>query len=74
MKGEQEMERYDQMVLMLGYLSIANETESSLERKVQILDKFSLSDNEISKICGCTKQSIANARQNIKKRLNKKRK
>ncbi len=61
-------DKKNQIILMLGYLCISTEIESSLERKVQILDRFELSDKEISKICGCSKQSVANARQNLKKR------
>jgi hypothetical protein len=53
--------------LMLGYLCIANEAEASLVRKVQILDRFALSDSEIAKICGNSVQSIRNARQDLKK-------
>lgn len=53
--------------LMLGYLCIANEAEASLVRKVEILDRFSLSDAEIAKICGATVQSVRNARMTVKK-------
>jgi len=61
-------DKKNQVILMLGYLCISTEIESSLERKVQILDRFELNDREISKICGCSKQSVANARQNLKKK------
>ena len=61
-------EKKDQIILMLGYLCISTEIGSSLERKVQILDRFKLGDKDISEICGCTKQSVANARQNLKKK------
>lgn len=54
--------------LMLGYLCIANEPEASLVRKVQILDRFSLLDKEISIICDCSEQSVRNARQVMKKK------
>jgi len=54
--------------LMLGYLCVAKEAEASLVRKVEILDRFELSDKEISKICGCTIQSVSNARQERKKK------
>lgn len=53
--------------LMLGYLCVANEAEASLERKVEILDRFDLKDDEISKICNRSVQSIRNARSKIKK-------
>ncbi|MGH7452136.1 MAG: hypothetical protein ACRENG_12375 [bacterium] len=53
--------------LMLGYLCIANEAEASLIRKVEILDRFSLSDNDIATICNCTSQSVRNARSQLKK-------
>ena len=48
--------------LMLGYLCVATELESSLVRKVKILDRFKLVDGEIAKICGCSVQSVRNAR------------
>lgn len=53
--------------LMLAYLCIANEAEASLERKVQILDRFDLADSEIAKVCGRGVQSVRNARVNYKK-------
>jgi hypothetical protein len=40
-----------QIRMMLAYLCVASEKEASLERKVEILDKFSLSDSEIATIC-----------------------
>jgi len=61
-------DKTNQIILMLGYLCISTEIESSLERKVQILDRFKLGDKNISQICGCSKQSVANARQNLKKK------
>jgi len=53
--------------LMLGYLCVANEAEASLVRKVEILDRFGLSDSEISIICGVAQQSVRNARLTLKK-------
>lgn len=50
------------MTLMLAYLCIANEAEASLVRKVQILDRFDLTDAQISKVCGSSTQSVRNAR------------
>lgn len=54
-------------VLMLAYLCVATEKEASLERKVEILDKFGLSDAEIAKICSSAVQSIRNARLYLRK-------
>jgi hypothetical protein len=52
---------------MLAYLCIATEKESSLERKVEILDKFDLTDPEIARVCGRAVQSIRNVRQYLKR-------
>lgn len=60
--------------LMLGYLCIANEAEASLVRKVQILDRFKLPDAEIAQICGCSPQSVRDARLKGKKKSNVKKK
>jgi hypothetical protein len=57
-----------QITLMLGYLCVATEIESSLVRKVEILDKFELPDSDIAKICGSSVQSIRNSRQTRKRR------
>jgi len=51
-----------QIRLMLAYLCVATEAEASLVRKVKILDKFQLADEEIAKICGCSIGSVRNAR------------
>jgi DNA-binding CsgD family transcriptional regulator len=59
---------------MLGYLCIANEAEASMVRKVQILDRFGLSDTEIATICGGTPQTVRNARLMLKKTANAKKK
>ncbi len=53
--------------LMIGYLCIVNEVEASLPRKVQILDRFKLPDVEIAQICGCSTQSVRDARFKAKK-------
>jgi hypothetical protein len=53
--------------LMLAYLCIANEAEASLVRKVDVLDRFGLTDAEIATVCGASVQSIRNARQQLKK-------
>ncbi len=57
----------DAIRLMLGYLCISKEAEASLVRKVEILDRFGLSDSDISKICDCSIQSTRNARLALKK-------
>lgn len=59
--------RLDAARLMLAYLCIASEKEASLERKVEILDRFGLTTAEISKVCGSAEQSIRNARHYLKK-------
>lgn len=56
--------------LMLAYLCIAKEAEASLPRKVEILDRFDLSDAEIATVCLTTPQVVRNARQLLKKRPN----
>ena len=61
MKPTQEQQ--DRAVrLMLAFLCIATESEAGLVRKVEILDRFELTDREIAKVCGCTVPSVANAR------------
>jgi hypothetical protein len=47
--------------LMLAYLCIATEKEASLERKVEILNRFSLSTNEMAQVCNSQPQSVRNA-------------
>lgn len=60
--------------LMLGYLCVAKEAEASLVRKVQILDRFDLTDAEIAKVCGCAVQAVRNARHILKKQPHGKKK
>lgn len=48
--------------LMLAYLCVASEAEASLERKVEILDRFRLPDADIARVCGSAVQSVRNAR------------
>jgi DNA-directed RNA polymerase specialized sigma24 family protein len=60
--------------LMLGYLCIVNEAEASLVRKVQVLDRFGLSDTEIAQICACSVQSVRDARLKGKKKSHAKKK
>jgi hypothetical protein len=57
----------DSVRLMVAYLCISTETESSLERKVEILDRFDLTDSDIAKVCKSKVQSIRNARHTIAK-------
>ena len=48
--------------LMLAYLCVATESrDASLPTKVDILDRFDLSDAEIAKVCKCSVSSVANA-------------
>ncbi len=61
----------DSTRLMLAYLCIATEKEASLERKVEILDKFDLTDSEIAKVCSSAVQSIRNARHYLRKHARK---
>lgn len=67
MKETQGTQADRTIIMMLGYLCVSTEIESSLPRKVQILDRFDLPDKDIAKICGCTVPSVANARQSLKK-------
>jgi len=68
MKKEIKSEE-NKTLLMLGYLCISNLPENaSLTERVEILDRFGLSDAEISLICACNKQSVADARQRAKKK------
>jgi len=53
--------------LMLAYLCIATEAEASLLRKVEILDRFGLSDRDIGTVCSVSTQSVRNARLMLKK-------
>lgn len=55
------------MRLMLAYLCISTEKEASLERKVEILDRFYLDDADIAKVCKSAVQSIRNARYSVAK-------
>lgn len=62
-----EIQLSDSTRLMLAYLCVATEKEPSLDRKLEILDRFGLTDAEISKVCGSAMQSIWNARHKSKK-------
>lgn len=54
-------------LLMLGYLCASTSKDENLTSKVQILDRFGLTDDEIASICNCKPQSVRDARQKIKK-------
>jgi hypothetical protein len=55
-------------MLMLGYLCVKG--VEGLPEKVNILDRFGLSDGDISRICNAATQSIRNARLQSKKQRN----
>ncbi len=57
------------MKLMLAYLCISKEAEASLIRKVEILDRFDLSDLDISTVCNRSIQAVRNARHLQKKEI-----
>src|SRR6266404_6198541 len=52
MTTDKKNEGADDIRLMLAYLCVATEAEASLERSVQILDRFNLTDAEIARVCG----------------------
>jgi len=58
----------EQPILMLAYLCIAKEAEASLQRKVQILDRFGLNNTQIAKVCGVALQSVHNTRTKVRKK------
>jgi len=60
--------------LMLAYLCVAKEAEASIVRKVEILDRFDLSDSEIAKVCKTNTQVVQNSRQALKKKPHAKKK
>ncbi len=62
-------------LLMLAYLCVSKESEASLVRKVQILDRFDLDDVDIAIVCGASRPAVATARLRAKKlNVNKKKK
>ena len=65
---KKEISESRQTLLMLGYLCVATEGDANLLRKVEILDRFSLTDDEVALICDCRAQSVRDARQKIKKK------
>ncbi len=48
--------------LMLAYLCILNQMSASLSVKVEILDRFGLTDEEIAKVCADTVAAVKKAR------------
>lgn len=60
--------------LMLAYLCISKESEASLVRKIEILDRFNLPDAEIAQVCVCSTQSVRDARLKSKKSTHAKKK
>lgn len=72
MENNNNNKNNDSIIMMLGYLCISTEIEASLSRKVEILDRFDISDNKVAAICGCKVQAIRDARQRAKKSKSKK--
>lgn len=46
-------------ILLLGFLCVKD--LDTIPEKVKVLDRFGLSNNEISLICDCASQSVRNA-------------
>ena len=67
-KKKRNDEDDDKLRLMVAYLCIAKEAEASLERKVEILDRFDLSDVQIAQVCGAAPGSVRNARLSVRRR------
>ena len=65
---KKEIAESRQIPLMLGYLCMATEKEANLIRKVEILDRFGLTDDEVALICDCKAQSVRDARQKLKRK------
>lgn len=69
MNNKETTNNQDKTTLMLGYLCISKLPEdTNLRAKINILDRFALTDTEISSICACTKQAVADARHRAKKK------
>ena len=61
-------EEVDSTRLMLAYLCVATEgREASLVRKVGILLRFGLTNQEIARVCGVNAQSVADAKVTAKR-------
>jgi hypothetical protein len=71
MKLPEDDQGNDQAILMLAYLCITKEAEASLERKVEILDRFGLTNRQIAKVCGAALQSVRNARVTVRRKKRK---
>jgi hypothetical protein len=54
-------------ILMLGYLCVKD--ADTLINKVIILERFGITDEDISIICGSAVQSVRNARQHKKSKI-----
>lgn len=67
MPPKSNLSETSQEILMLGYLCVKG--VEGLNEKVSILDRFNLSDADISLICNVSSGSVRNARL-----LNKKKK
>jgi hypothetical protein len=63
-----EAKEGDSTTLMLAYLCVAKEAEASIVRKVEILDRFGLTDTQIARVCGAAVQSVRNARLAVRKK------
>jgi len=63
MAKPKRLEADQQSKLMLAYLCVSTEIESSLARKVEILDRFDLTNTEIATVCGCTERSVQLSRK-----------
>lgn len=66
--AKEKIEIEKQIVLMLGYLCINNIEITNLSQKVDVLDRFGLTDAEIAKICVTKEQGIRDARSRAKKK------
>ena len=69
--AKKEITESRQTILMLGFLCIKSkegQEELSLTQKVEILDKFLLSVEDIAMLCGCKGQAVLDARQRLKKK------
>ena len=61
----------DSVRLMLAYLCVSQDPNASIEKRVNILDRFGLTDAEIASVCDCATQSVRNARQKNKRTAKK---
>jgi len=67
-KDREPGEHPDSVRLMLAYLCVATlDKEASLITKIEVLNRFGLSNLEIATVCGSTVQSIKNVRSGLRK-------